>query len=372
MEQQDTAEGHAAPGPPGILKLTFGKDTTFQTELRRRVDEFFQTTGRPKRGGWRMYLKTAIIFACFVASYVLLVFVARNLWQGLLLGLVLGLATAGIGFNVQHDGGHQAYSERRWVNRLMAMTLDLIGGSSYLWRWKHSIIHHMYVNVTGYDNDIDLGILARMTPHQKRLWFHRWQRFYMWPLYGLEAIKLQLVDDFKYIIRGRIGRHSIPRPTGVELVIFIVGKALFLTWAFGIPLLRHSPWVVLFYYVFVVLVLGMVLSLIFQMPHCVDQAEFPLPKDDQGTIENPWAVHQAVVTVDFGRRDPILTWVLGGLNFHKEHHLFPLICHVNYPAMAKIVEQTCREFGVSYREHDTFRAGLVSHYRWLRRMGTAD
>ena len=35
-----------------------------------------------------------------------------------------------------------------------------------------------------------------------------------------------------------------------------------------------------------------------------------------------------------------------GLNFQIEHHLFPRICHVYYPAIAGIVEATCAEFGV--------------------------
>jgi hypothetical protein len=39
------------------------------------------------------------------------------------------------------------------------------------------------------------------------------------------------------------------------------------------------------------------------------------------------------------------------------------------PAISKLVEETCREFGVRYREHSSFWAGLVSHFRWLRRMG---
>ena len=114
----------------------------------------------------------------------LLVFVADTWWQALPLAIVLGLTTAAIGFNVQHDGGHQAYSNHDWVNKLMAMTLDLIGGSSYLWHWKHDVYHHTYVNITGQDTDIDLGGLGRLTPHHRRHWFHRWQHFYLWPLYG--------------------------------------------------------------------------------------------------------------------------------------------------------------------------------------------
>ena len=69
----------------------------------------------------------------------------------------------------------------------------------------------------------------------------------------------------------------------------------------------------------------------------------------------------------------MLTWLLGGLNYHKEHHLFPLICHVNYPAMSQVVEQTCREFGVPYKDAPRRScAGIAAHYRWLRRMGAAD
>jgi linoleoyl-CoA desaturase len=63
------------------------------------------------------------------------------------------------------------------------------------------------------------------------------------------------------------------------------------------------------------------------------------------------------------------SWLLGGLNFQIEHHLFPRICHVNYPAISNLVEQTCRDFGVRYAEHTSLRAGLLSHFRWLRRMG---
>lgn len=350
-------------------RLKFGKNDGFQVELRRRVEAFFQRTGRRQRDCPQMYLKTAILLAGFAAAYVLLVFVAQAWWQAVPLAVALGLATAGIGFNVQHDGGHQAYSDRPWVNKLMAMTLDLIGGSSYLWHWKHAVFHHTYVNITGHDSDIDLGVVGRLTPHQKRLPFHRWQHLYLWPLYGLMAIKWQLYDDFRDALFGRIGGYRIPRPRGWDLALFLGGKALFLTLAFGVPLLFHSVGAVVLYYGVTVLVVGMVLSVVFQLAHAVEGAEFPLPRPDSGRMENAWAVHQAETTVDFARGSRVVAWLLGGLNFQIEHHLFPRVCHVNYPALAPLVEATCREFGVKYVEHESFRAGLASHFRWLRRMG---
>jgi linoleoyl-CoA desaturase len=349
--------------------VRFARDTAFQVEIRRRVEEYFRATGRRQRDCWPMYLKTVLLLATFATSYVLLVFVAQNWWHGLLLSILLGLSAAGIGFNVQHDGGHQAYSSSSWINRVMALTLELIGGSSYLWHWKHVVLHHTYANITGHDTDIDLGGLGRFTPHQKRRAYHRWQHVYLWPLYGLLAIKWQLVDDFRKVASGRISGQPVPRPMGWDLVIFVAGKAVFFTLAFGMPLLVHPVAAVLVGYVVAAVVAGAVLSVVFQVAHCVEEAQFPVPRADTGRIEHAWAVHQVETTVNFARRSRVVTWLLGGLNFQVEHHLFPRICHVNYPAISQIVEATCRDFGIAYAEHRSFRAGIASHFRWLRRMG---
>jgi len=357
----------SAAGSGGALK--FLTDTAFQLELRRRVDEYFRVTGRRQRDCWQMYLKTATLIAGLAVSYLLLVFVADAWWQSLPLAVMLGFVAAGVGFNIQHDGGHEAYSDHRSINKLMAMTLDMLGGSSYFWRWKHGVIHHTYVNVTGHDSDLNLGFLGRVTPHQPRLPFHRWQHLYLWPFYGLVAVKWQFVDDFRRLIAGRIGSYRVRRPTGGDLVLLLAGKALFFTWAFGIPLLLHPVHAVLLHYAVAALVLGTALSVVFQVAHCVEAAAFPLPSGTTGRIERAWAIHQAETTADFSRTSRAVAWLLGGLNFQIEHHLFPKISHVNYPAISKVVEQTCRDFGVAYTEHRSFREGVIAHFRWLRRMG---
>lgn len=374
MEQVVQSSPLAPPlrGEEPVRRPKFVGSNNFQVELCRRLEEFFQHSGWQRRDCWQMYVKTAILLAVFTASYVLLVFAAQTWWQAIPLAVLLGLAIAAIGFNVQHDGGHQAYSAHAWINKLMAMTMDLIGGSSYVWHWKHNIFHHTYVNITDHDSDIDLGIFGRLSPHQRRYWFHRWQHLYLWPLYGLLTIHWHLVDDFHNVIRGRIGKLRFPRPRRWELVLFLAGKALFFTLALAIPLLCHHVWVVFLFFGGVEVVLGMTLSIVFQLAHAVEEADFPLPKRDSGRMENSWMVHQAQTTVDFSRRSRVMGWLFGGLNFQIEHHLFPRICHINYPAMAKVVEETCREFGVRYTEHASFWAGLASHFRWMRQMGATN
>ena len=186
------------------------------------------------------------------------------------------------------------------------------------------------------------------------------------------AINWHLVGDFRDVIPGRIGEHKLPRPKGWDLVVFVAGKASFFTVAFVVPLMFHRFWVVVLFYCAATVVLGLVLSVVFQLAHCVEAAEFPLPQPDTGRIENAWAIHQVETTVDFARRSRIAAWLLGGLNFQIEHHLFPRICHVHYPAISSLVEQTCQEFGVRYSEHETFWSGVASHFHWLRKMGMPD
>jgi linoleoyl-CoA desaturase len=374
------AKRHNGPGEPKAAAIPrtapdapkFDTNDRFRRELRQRIDQYFTSTGRSPRDCWQMYLKSAIVLGCLAMSYVLLVFAAPTWWIAVPLAAVLGLSLAAVGFNVQHDGGHRAYSKHKWVNQLAAMTLDLLGGSSYVWSRKHNSIHHSYTNITGQDDDINVGFLGRLSPYQQRSKLHRIQHWYLWVLYGFLPIKWHLFDDFRDLVTGRMGGHPFPRPKGWDLVTLIGGKLAFFSLAFGLPLLLHPWWIVLTFYGAASFVEGVVLSVIFQMAHCVEEAEFPLPRPDTGRMATAWAEHQVQTTVDFAPHNRLLSWYIGGLNFQIEHHLFPQICHVNYPALAPLVEQTCHEFGLRYSANPTFRAGVASHFRWLRRMGRPD
>ena len=151
----DEAPASLPTGPAGRLK--FAKDTVgFLNTLKKRVSDYFTQTGKRPNDNWRMYLKTAIILAWFFGSYVALVFFAQGPLIAIPVAILLALSMAGIGFGIQHDGGHNALSKKTWINKLAASTLDLIGALSYLWYWKHAIFHHSYTNVQNHDPDIDL------------------------------------------------------------------------------------------------------------------------------------------------------------------------------------------------------------------------
>ena len=350
-------------------RLNFADGDAFFTEVRQRVNAYFKDSKARKRDCPRMYLKSAIIMAAFAATWVLLVLVASTWWQAIPLAVLMGLVIAGIGFNIEHDGGHNAFSSRRWINRTTALTLDLVGASSYIWRWKHAVQHHTHVNIKGWDSDIELSPFGRVSPHAPHRWYFRWQHLYLWVLYGVLVLKWHVYDDFRCIITGKIGDRPFPRPKGWALAELLLGKAVSFAIFIGIPMIFHPIWVVLVFYVFTFAIVGLLLSVVFQLAHCVETAEFPQPDPEDGSMRNSWAVHQLENTANFARNSRLVTWFLGGLNYQIEHHLFPSICHTNYPAIAAIVRQTCEEFEVKYNEFPTFLAGIASHYRWLKRHG---
>jgi linoleoyl-CoA desaturase len=355
--------------PRAARGVTFEADSGFYAEVKRRVREELHATGRPAVGGAGMYLKTAIMLSWLVASYGLLVFSHASWWQAVPYAVSLALAVAGTGFSIQHDANHGAYSSRRAVNRAMGFTLDLLGASSYLWHWKHNILHHTYTNIEGSDHDLDAKPFGRLSPAQTRYRAHRFQHIYMWGLYGLMLPKWHLVDDFQNALEGRLEDNRIPRPRGWDVVQLLAGKAAFFAWALVIPMFFHRWWVVLVFYGLTAFLVGLLLAVVFQLAHCLEEADFPRPSDTADRIADGWAKHQVQTTVDFARGNRLLTWYLGGLNYQIEHHLFPKLGHLTYPHISRVVEQACAEYGVRYVAHDGMSGALYSHWRWLRHLG---
>lgn len=371
---EDPVYSESAPEPSrsktvDSTLVKFARSDGFMQALRERVDGYFASTNQSKRDHPRMYVKTAVILTWLVASYVGLVFWASSWPAALALSVSLGIAMAAVGFNIQHDGGHGAYSRHPWVNGAMAFTLDVLGGSSFIWKRTHNVIHHSYTNVTGVDGDIDLGFMGRLSPHQPRYAFHRIQHLYLWFLYGFITFKWQFRDDYQALLTGRVGESKISRPKGAELALLILGKVLFMALAFALPLYLHAWYNVALCFFAASFAQGVLLSVVFQLAHCVEHADFPMPDAATNRIENAWAVHQVETTVDFARDSWLATYFTGGLNFQIEHHLFPQICHIHYPEISKIVEATSAEFGVHYTAHPTAFSAIRSHYRWLKQMG---
>jgi linoleoyl-CoA desaturase len=350
-------------------KLSFDKGGDFIRDTRAEVERYLASRRTDLRGRLQLYLKSVVALGLWLASWVALIVVRPGLWLSLLAlaGLVAG--TILIGFCVQHDANHGAYFRTRRNNHLMGWTTDaLLGFSSYAWRVKHNVAHHTYTNVDGYDDDVNQAPYMRLLPTQRARPWHRLQHIYIWPLYSLMVLRLQTGADVAALVRGRIGKSPIHLPRRWDLVGLVAGKAIFLTWAVAIPLLVYPWWVVICGYLGFTMVTGLVTATTFQLAHCVEEADFTSP-EQLAAVKRVWAVHEVETTVDFCPRNRVVTWLLGGLNFQIEHHLFPRVPHTHYPRIAEIVKRQAALHGVRYTAQPSLRAALRSHHRHVRSLG---
>ncbi len=347
--------------------VRFEDASPFARDLQARVEAYF-AGGRRPRDLPRMYLKSAIVIGWWVGSWALLTFWVESALAAVLLAVSLGLSIAGIGMAVQHDANHGALSSSRAINRLFGLTFDAQGLSSFIWRHKHNVLHHSFTNIQGVDFDLDFGPAVRLSPEQRWRPVHRYQQWYLWWFYPLLLPKWALMDDFVVWFGRRLGPHRLPRPTPLDTLAFVLAKLFFLSWAVLIPSLFHPIGVVLVHAAIAVVTLGVTLSCMFQLAHCVDAAEF-VPPSESGKLDVDFAEHQLRTTVGFAHDNRVLTWFAGGLNYQVEHHLFPRVCHLHYPALSRIVAEVARAHGIPYRNHGSLSSALRSHYRWLRALG---
>ncbi|MGQ9903482.1 MAG: fatty acid desaturase family protein [Anaerolineae bacterium] len=356
--------------PVPVRSVPFTKQAGFRQALTQRIEAYMAEHKLPAKDAPAMYLKTAIIMTWWLGSYLLIMLGGFHPLVNLALCVSFGLATAGVGFNVMHDAIHGAYSKHPWINKIMGMTMELLGSSSAFWRQKHNVWHHTYTNIAGLDEDLETNGLLRFSPHDHWKPYHRFQHLYVPFVYSLAGLQWLLFRDFQIYFTGKTDEHHRYPPLSLkEHFIFWGGKITILTILLGLPLLVFPWWQVLIGFLVVMLTIGFALTTIFQLAHVMDEAQFPEPVGDPLHVENEWAIHQVETTVNFAPGNKILNWYAGGLNFQIEHHLMPHICHIHYPRLSKIVQETCREFGVKYFTYPTWRAAIAGHLRMLKQLG---
>ena len=342
---------------------------SFHTELKKRINDYFAKRGKSTTGNYKLYLKASLLIIAFLSVYTHLLFFTPSAFWAIVQCLVLGALTAAIGFNVMHDGAHGSFSKYKWVNKIAAVSVNVLGADNFMWRMKHNIIHHAYTNIEGVDDDIDARPFLRLCKEQKHYKMHRFQHWYFWMAYSLLYIWWIFFTDYKKYFMQRIGPVPLQKMNWLNHLSFWGFKLIhaFLFIVLPIYLVGFMSWLIGFL-VFAMFA-GFVLSIVFQLAHTVEDTHFPLPDKANNKMEDEWAIHQLKTTANFATKNKLVSWFVGGLNFQIEHHLFPKISHVHYPAISKIIKQACSEYGITYIEYARVRSAVISHIAHLRQMG---
>lgn len=354
------------------VKFNMKDRPEFFKELHKRINIYFKDNNLSRFGNWNMRIKTVVMICLYFTPLILLLTgVVASWWGALLMWTIMGLGMAGIGLSVMHDAIHGSYSSNKKVNTVVGYIIHFIGGYHTNWRIQHNVLHHSYTNVDGMDEDLETGIM-RFSPKQNHKWVHRFQIFYAPFLYGLLTMNWLVLKDPAQLVRYK--RKDLLKGQGVNFGKAMIEVIFHKLWYFALMivlplLLIDLPWwQTVLGFLLMHFICGSILSYIFQLAHVIEETNF-YKADPQGSVENNWAIHQMNTTANFANGSRWFTWLIGGLNFQIEHHLFPNICHVHYRRISKIVKETAKEFSVPYNEHKTFFGALKSHFKLLNGLG---
>jgi linoleoyl-CoA desaturase len=360
LVQAEAAQLQLAGDPAG--------STSFPKVLRRRLDRFFADQGISPKADRTMWVKIGAGLAVLAGSWITLYALKPDSWRFIALYLLSGLAQTFLLLNIAHDSNHNAISSVPLVNKTLNYVFDVCGINSYMWRILHHRGHHSCVNLHGEDDALTGRGIFRFTPYESRASYHRFQHIYALFFYAVFSLDYVFVRDFesfffpthKYLKRARHPER--------EYAILFAGKAFYLIYMLVLPVvvLRKSPLLVAGAFVLVHLIIGLTVSLVFQTTHTIDSTYFP---SDRSEFDNG-VYHIFATTADYATENPVVGWLVGGLNHHIVHHLCPFVCHTHYAPLTRIVRETAEQFGVPYRQHPTLTRAIRHHLILLKQLGS--
>lgn len=264
-----------------------------------------------------------------------------------LAGLCLStLGSLGVATNC-HTSSHHGSSRHRWLNDALTwfgypLFLQV---SATSWRDRHVRVHHPHPNVVGRDDDIALAPWFAFTRAElegsrgARAWLYRHQGWLFPVMLAGNGFSTQLTS-WRFLL------SRLRDPSRREVKHWADLAVMLLHWAvwYGAPMLFLPPWKVAILNLARIVMMGYAMFAAFAPAHWPDEA-MAVGAADMPT--DPYLL-QTSNTINF-RAGTIGTILCSGVDYQIEHHLFPGICHVHYPALSILVRTFCQRNGYPYR-----------------------
>jgi fatty acid desaturase len=324
-EQAPTAE--PAPAPRGRWSE--------YTQLSRQIKEAGLLD---RRRGWYA-AKIGSNLVLLAAGWAAFAVLGESWWQ-LATAAFLAVVFTQLAF-VGHDAGHRQIFRSRRANDLVGLIhANLLVGVSFDW-WvgKHNR-HHSNPNHEDLDPDISITALA-FTADQARSrhglvrLLARYQGWLFFPLLLLEAAHLHLASA-KALLQGR-GRDN-----AVEGLLLLAHVAAYL----AAVVLVLSPLQAVAFIVVQQGLFGLYLGCAFAPNH---KGMPTLTQADELDF-----LRRQVLTSRNVRGGRLVDFLLGGLNYQIEHHLFPNLPRPNLRRAQPLIRTFCQDHDLPYTETGLF------------------
>ncbi|EAR97022.2 cytochrome b5-like heme/steroid-binding domain protein (macronuclear) [Tetrahymena thermophila SB210] len=334
----------------------------FYMNLKKKIEEKVPRSKR--QNDWKLFVKAAFIMIMYF--YSIYMYFTRC---DLISTLMFGFFAAQVGVNIMHDGNHAAFSSNKYITLLAGYTLDLVFSSSVIYRRSHNYGHHGCVNHYELDRAFDTTFpLLRLHRMQERAPMHKYQKYYVWLVYGLANFGdlFGTFDEMYWMSNYPTRQGHCPKKQiilqSIVKIIWYMSTIVFTSFKFGY--LHAFP-----YWFLYMVAQSYGYTFFFAVNHWTDESAFI----DNNSISNTnWGILQIENSSNFALDSPFWTHLSGGLNFQIEHHLVPGYSHTRLPEISQIVQDYCKEHKVRYFSYKTFWDALVGHYNLLKQLGEED
>ena len=349
-----------------LTKPVFAKDGSEEVfrRIKQRVNSLVRELEPERR--LEITLKAILFPLLYVTAYFTALVYGRDKAVYYTAYCVMGIMLVIIFLNLIHEAVHNTLFKRKWLNELYIYFFDLMGANSYIWKIRHTRLHHNYPNVMGWDSDIEQSPLARVFPHGKFSRIHRYQHIYLPLLYPFFLLNWLLVRDFKDYFNKKKVVWKVARIPCIEYVKLFAFKLLFLFYIIVLPkLVLPITWLeALTAFCIMIFTASIIALLVLISPHANTENEFPLP-DADNRMEKSWFLHQLYNTNDVREDNWFTRFFMGCFNYHIAHHLFPHVHHVFYPEVTRIIQEEAARHNLPYRIYPLLTT-LKNHYKLLK------
>jgi linoleoyl-CoA desaturase len=360
-----------AVNPQIAIKFNKNSNQNFQKQLQLNLAKYFKDNKIAKTADSAMWFRIFFFFLLYFVSWFFLSFSTHSLLMTTVFFTGLILAFKGIAYNTVHDASHRAITGHKKADSfLYNLSLTLLGPDPYLWKTRHNIDHHFYVNIPGLDSQLEGGSkVFRFTPDQQWKSFHRFQHIYASLVYSIVTLHWIFVRDFSDLFSQKFRNRHSNTQFCFHLIRMIFLKSAYLFFMIGIPSLNLDySWIsVLLGFVTFHLVLSWLVTVTFAVSHVNENLEF-VDNNANGEIPHSFIEHQLKTSVDYHPSNKWVNFLFGGMSAHVAHHVFPHISSVHLPEVTKIIKRTCFEYGQPYHEASLFSL-IKTHFKMLKSLG---
>lgn len=346
---------------PQMIELLGGSSFTFDDDgfyktIALRVRKHLKATGKQAGATWGWQLLAVI---CILLSIALTVpaYAMGSIWAAIALGFIRAITSVGPGHSMSHLS---LFPRGNWNSLVFRLGTPFLVSTWAIWTNSHVRSHHVdTLTASDLQDNYPLKRVQPAMPH--RSW-HKAQHLYIWLVYFL-GLTLWAMQDLVASVTSLFSDKGMSRVfryrRRVENTIVI---AFNLAFTVGMPFI-FLDWP----HALLVCLIANGLSSLLVVVQIVVNHE--VPETMNRIVEGEpldWGVHQVLTSHNYGVDSPLALHLSGGLNMQVEHHLFPRLHYIHYPAISHIVQEACVEFGLPYHSSKNIWQAMSKHYQLLK------